>query len=482
MPDIPRWPKLQTFLDKWLPTITGFCLITMLLSLKLHFLDYFISTTWHGKLGLDFFSVPRAFINLCHGKSIYDTWANNFGPYASWFPYHPLTAVALGSWLSLFSPWVSYSVFVVCSVAVLGWCAFLAGTLCPSGISRKALYFLFFCSPPAYLLLWNGQMHVFTVLSVSLICYELAAAAKDPSGDGVRPLLILGVLVCLFTKPIILPALPLLFAVRSFRKTMCWALGVYAVVSAVFVLIPFLNPASLGLSAEFNAFLHPEFILDRMFDGKVMHVQYRLDYAHDNAIHWLNMRNLTGVVRADVFEFQSVSSFLIDLFGDIPAALFKLPLALAGFLSLALFCVKDEVRRNRTAFYVFALCILGFYIAYDSVYEYHFTTLLAVLAFLFALYEGGAPGFCRPAVKLTCATGALFYAPTAYFWVRNPAFGYHGARAAAWPLRAVPVVLAGHPYGWALWLLRLDRALPVLVLFFILSYLAVVETFYGENT
>jgi len=468
-------------LDKRLPAITAIIVVVMLFSLRYRFLDYFIITTWHGKMGLDFFSVPRAFINLTHGKSIYDSWANNYGPYASWFPYHPLTAPLIG-WVAVFPPWAAYSFFVLFSVASLCFCAYLAGKFCTVDISRKALYFLFLCSPPAYLLLWNGQMHIFTIISVSLICFELASAMQKPDERKMRPLLLLGVLACFFTKPIILPAMILLFAVRAFRRTMWWSLAIYAIVSAAFVFIPVLNPASVGTRAELYALAHPDALMSRVFDGKVIHVQYRADYAHDNAIHWLNMRNLTGVMRADTFEFQSLSSFLVDLLGDIPPAIFKAPMALAGFCSLALFFISDDIKRNRAAFYVFALCMLSFYIAYDSVYEYHFTTLMAVLAFMFAFYESGFEGFGRPAVKAACAAGALFYVPTAYFWLRNPAFGYHGARTAAWPLFTIPVVLAGHPYGWALWIIRLDRALPVFALFCILSYISVSEVFNGTHS
>ncbi|MDD2772579.1 MAG: hypothetical protein PHP45_02670 [Elusimicrobiales bacterium] len=475
MPETARRPALSKFLDKWLYAMTGAYVLLMLLSLRYRFLDPFIATTWHGKIGLDFFAVPRGFINLLHGKSIYDTWAFAWGPYASWYPYHPAAAVLAGSWLSLFSPWAAYGVFVAVSLAILIYCARLAGRGLEDSLSRKALYFLFLCSPCAYLMLWNGQLHVLTVLSVSLIAAELFDAAKNPGVAGLRVRLLAGVLCSLLSRPLILPALPLLFAVKKFRATMLWSLGIYAVVSLLFLAVPALNPAGAGFDALVDAVVHPGHIFQRALDGNIIRLTYKTAFLHDNAIHWLNMRNLSAVVRADVFEFMSPSSFFADICGGVNPVLFKLPLLLLGVFSLGLFFIKDQFARNRAAVYVFAFSVLAFYMAYDSVYEYHFTTLLAVAAFLFAAYQRGAQGFRNGTVRVICAACALFYVPTSYYWVRNPDFGYHGARTAAWPLKSILTVLDAQPYAWALWMIRLLRVVPVLALFAAMSYIIIVE-------
>jgi len=473
----PRWPRLAAFLEKRLPAITACCLAVMLASigcavwrLAYHapgggFLDTFMATTWHGKAGLDFFSVPRGFINLIHGKSIYDTWGCAYGPYASWFPYHPAAAVLAGSWLSLFPPWTAYGVFVLFSAALLAGCAKLAGRYAATALERKTLYFLFLCSPPAYLLLWNGQLHVFTVAAVSLVCAEFLSLQANPASGGLRPMLAAGLLISLLTKPVLLPALPVLAAVRPFRKTVALSLAVYAAVSLAFILIRPLNPAGLGANAEMSALLHPEIIFKKTLEGNILRVHYRADFLRDNIIHWLNMRNLSSIVRADNFEFMSVSGFFTDLLGPLNPALWKLPVMMLSAFSLWLFFIRDQARRNRAAFFVFAFAILSFYLAYDSVYEYHYTTLMAVMAFIFVSGMGGR------AARAACAAGALFYVPTSYFFVYNHAFGWHGARCAAWPLRAILAVHENQPLDWALWIIRYMRVIPALAIFALLSYI-----------
>jgi len=171
--------KSEEFLSRWLPYVTAAWVCLMLLSLKFRFLDCLAVTTWHGRLGVDFFAVPRSFINLVHHQSIYATRQCGWGPYAAWFPYHPALSVLLGSWLSLFKPWTAYSVFAGISIAVFFYCGLLARQFISGGVLGKLAYFLPLCSIPAYLTIWNGQVHILVALA---FCLFLADLLEPPGG------------------------------------------------------------------------------------------------------------------------------------------------------------------------------------------------------------------------------------------------------------------------------------------------------------
>ena len=103
--------------------------VVMSLSLFLGFLDPLVTGTWSGTIGVDFFGVPQAWINLLHGESIYCRMPDpasigrnvvgDFGPYAAWYPYHPLLAVVVGSWTAMLRPVASYLAFVFVSFLLL---------------------------------------------------------------------------------------------------------------------------------------------------------------------------------------------------------------------------------------------------------------------------------------------------------------------------------------------------------------------------
>src|SRR5690349_17496075 len=78
--------------------VTATAVLTMIASLKWRFLDRFVAGARHGKIGFDFFPVPRGFDNLLHGANIFMSGASDYGPYGSWYLYHPVVAVAIGSW------------------------------------------------------------------------------------------------------------------------------------------------------------------------------------------------------------------------------------------------------------------------------------------------------------------------------------------------------------------------------------------------
>ena len=97
---------LRNLFIKALPWITGLCVLAQLLSLKLGLLNAFFFDAVHADVqGIDYFSLPKAFLNLAAGRSAYATFdPPAYGPHYTWFILHPAVAVWLGSWLSLFDP------------------------------------------------------------------------------------------------------------------------------------------------------------------------------------------------------------------------------------------------------------------------------------------------------------------------------------------------------------------------------------------
>jgi hypothetical protein len=465
-----------------LPYIVAVWVALIFLSLKFHFLDGFLATAWHGRMGFDFFAVPRGFINLVHGKSIYATRTCQWGPYSTWYPYHPATAVLVGSWLSLFKPWTAFWGFAAISVGILFYCARLVASLSREPLARRMCYAAFLLPLPVYLMIWNGQMHVLLVAAFSLILFDLARVSRDGGGPGkIRPALLAGILLSLFSKPLVILALPAIFAVKTCRRTLLWSAGIYAAVSALFLFAPFLNPQGIGFARLLDVVLHPENLFRFEVYRGVPLLTYRPEIAADNAIHWLNMRFRAGVSQPDHFEIMSLSAFFENLTGvALPKLLLNIPLLVIAGFSAAAFFAKEEARRARIALFTAMMAGLFFFLSYETVYEYHYAAALPSLAVMIALYSGEM-GFSAKMAKWFCAAGALFFAPTSYFWLRNPAYGFHREITARLNDIYIAVFTGGHVYDWALPLIRWNRVLPAAAMFAFLIPLAWLAARDGER-
>src|ERR1700761_1483417 len=117
---------MRRFLIRVLPWVTGIGVLVQLLSLRLGLLNVFFFDAMHADVqGIDYFSLPRGFISLAAGHSMYDTFKVPYGPRATWYVVHPVLAPVLGSWLSRFEPMTSYGVFTMLAVAMMAACAWL---------------------------------------------------------------------------------------------------------------------------------------------------------------------------------------------------------------------------------------------------------------------------------------------------------------------------------------------------------------------
>ena len=220
---------------------------TMLVSLRWQFLDRFFAGTWIGTLGIDFFQIPRGFRNLLAGNSIFFTEIDNYGPRATPYFNHPLVAVAIGSWASLFSPWTGYALFVGFSLLLLFLAARILASAFDAPTSRAFVYVAVFCSLPTYLMLWAGQVHVLLVLAVAMIFAGLMRLAQEPQPRRAFFLWIqLGILISLLSKPSVALMLPVLLIVPETRRKLLLPLAIYALVSLAFLLLDKLNPDGLN--------------------------------------------------------------------------------------------------------------------------------------------------------------------------------------------------------------------------------------------
>jgi hypothetical protein len=378
--------------------------VAMTLSLFFGFFDRFLLTMQYGEIGIDFFSVPRAWINLLHGENIFATEICDYGPYATWYPYHPALSVAVGSWTSLLSPTASYLSFVCVSLGVLWLSATIVARRTSDENAKALAYFALFAAPPTYLLLWNGQMHVFTVLAAACL---LAGLVDATSMDATRSsrgavLAAAGLLISLLSKPLFVIALPLLLLLKETRRAAVTALLLYVAVSLAFLFIPALNPRG----AVFQS--HPH---------------------RDNWVHWTNIWEKSGsssyMAAPDVLrtaskkqfaEWFSLSSVFNHFFpGRVPTFVYHLPLA--AVLAFSVLAAKTrEVRRRTTLALVAAMLgVQAYFLGYTIVWEYHYTTLLPTVPVLWWLYRAEkTPSGRRAAACAFWATACLLL-PTLYF-------------------------------------------------------------------
>lgn len=298
--------------------------------------------TWHGKIGYDFFSVPRSFINLQFGKSIFDTQFFHYGPFASKYFYHPILSVLLGSWLSQFSPWISFNLFACISMAIILYSAQMMRVITKQDGKE---YLVYGCSLTTYLMLWNAQVQILILLSTTLILCGLIEE-KNKNYKKMEEKIFWGIMISLFSKPVILLLLPYLVFLKKCRKPIIHALIVYSIISISCIYIPSMNPQGENI-------LHWENIL------------FKLTYLDDNvevfSSSWLLFK--TGI--------DSRSSVNIS----------KLFLIICYF---PLFFISKINEQNRNRFVIIGcgLATLTYFLCYTVVWEYHYIQLMPIICFL----------------------------------------------------------------------------------------------------
>lgn len=395
----------------------------MLASLVWGFFDaFFFGSDGRPLQGIDFFSTPKAFLNLLDSRSMYDSWGGTpFGPprTTTWYLMHPAFTVLVGSWLSLFSPWMSYWVFTLVALAVLALSAYVISSLTPDSFEKQMAFVFFLCSFVTYWLLYVGNMHSITVFSLTLVLagmYELSygdAGPEEGNPHAVR-MVAAGLLLSLLSKPILLLALPALLFNRATRNVSLQCLALYGVVSLVFLLVPFLNPESIGPRKMIGLAMDPCYVrrhLDVYANNFVLN-----EYMKDNSIHWLNIVAQSGTYRNHIDNF-SLSAFVNSGLGRAaPGFVFQGPVLLVLLFSAGLLLVGNERERLRISLLVVMAGAFSYFLSYNAVWEYQYALLFPCFAVLFLMYRRGQ--IDRRAALAILALAVFFYLPSPYVLVR----------------------------------------------------------------
>jgi len=411
--------SFKKYLIKFLPFLTLIFVLLILLSLKFRFLDIFVVGSWHGRIGNDFFSVPRSFLNLLKHTSMFsNTGFSDYGPYGSMFTYHPALSIFLGSWLSLLKPWVSYSLFALISIFILIYCGFLISKQTSNILIKRFAYFSILCTFPTYLMLWNAQMHVFTVLAATLIMVSLLEifTNKKKYGKGeIHIKLLIGLLASLFTKPIVILFFPILFFSKETRRTVIACLLVYTLVTAIFFIVPFLNPES----------------------DNIMHWMFLVHHSHVG--YTGDSESFNTVTSPDHFEFFSLPTFIDSLsLKKINPLIYKIPIILVLILSIPILFIRERNDRILILLLTIILAIYSFYLSYSRIWEYFYTTLLPTIPIMAILYKKELFTNHNKIFKYSLIISISFYIPTLFFLsINHPYYFLEISRI----IRLVPVVL-----------------------------------------
>lgn len=389
--------------------------------------------------GIDFFAVPKSYLNLLEGRSAFDTWGGKaYGPYATWYLAHPAFSVFVASWFSFFPAWTAYWLFVVFSMACMTVAARFLAAYTHHPATKRSIYLILLCGFPTIWLYYVGNMHAPLVLALCLLFAGMLELHEGSEKRG-QQLLTAGLLISLFSKPIVLLMLPLLLLLKETRRSTYFSLLIYGCVSVLFLTLPFLNPQSIGLAKMLQLAGDPSFVQEHM---NIFKNQFVLnEYMKDNSIHWLNLMAQSDykLMHIDVF---SLPVFIDTLVGQAtPSALYKLPILICLLFSLVVPFLEDRKLRLESSLLLLMAFSLTFFLSYNTVWEYQYSSALPLVAMLPVLKEKGV--FYAGRIRWMFWIGLFLCLPSFYFLVRSGDF--QSAASLSW--------------------IRLDRVIPVLILF-----------------
>jgi len=419
--------------------ITALWLFVFLASLKTGWLGCFFFDSGHAHVqGIDFFPVERAFLNLASGHSEFDTFAINYGPYATWFLYHPALALVIGPLFAAFAPWKAYALWTAVSTALMGTSAWIIMRRGTDPLRRALVGLIMLGGFPVYIMLYVGNVQALLVLSITLVFVSVDDLREEGPTPSNQRLLLVGLLISLFSKPAVLAMLPLLLLLKQTRRTALKAIGIYAVVSLAFLVVPGLNPESITWQQRIDLATHPATVAQTM---NVYTNGFQVTPAmKDNSVHWFAMTGLSD------FRFPHIDVYSLPAFLDVifhthtPDALYRIPAILILEMSLLVWFVRARPQRLEAALMVFMAASLLVFLSYGLVWEYHYAGVFPIIALLVMRQR-----LSRIELAII-AMGAIIWLPTLYVFVRNQD----------------PHLL------WLHTLLRFTRVVPVLAIFCLL--------------
>lgn len=408
-------PGLRTPPVAWGIALIGAYVVVMLIALSVGaYRPLFFGLGERGGQGIDFFCVPKAYLNLLHGQSAFDTWRGvAYGPYATWFVLHPAVALWIGGYLAWLSPWIAYGAWVAITLALLLACAQLLAHHAPTPWRKTLAFGAILASPVTYLLLHCGNIHGVVVFAVTLILvglYELGTASSAAGRIDPRMKVASGLLLSLLTKPVLILVVPALLVARTTRRVVLGSLAAYALISLAFLLVPLLNPQSVGVERETWLAFHSAWVRQEL-NVYVNHFMLSRDML-DNAMHWLHMVAQSDYALDHVQVF-SMPVLVQSAFG-VPVSAFRF-VALVPVVSSLLLLKLPEPRRPLAAAWLVVLVLASHFLGYAVAWEYQYTQLLVVVGALIALPSLTEKHPCW--VKVALASLVLYYLPTPYAWL-----------------------------------------------------------------
>lgn len=416
-----------------LPWITGVWVLVELLSLRLGLLKWFFFDAMHANVqGIDYFSVPKAFLNLSDGVSAFATSdPPAYGPRVTWFAFHPAVAVWLGSWLSLFAPMTSYWIYTCFAIVLMAVSAWLLARESGDPLHRRLVWLLVMGAFPTYWLWFVGNIDALTVLALTLLFVGVYRTTYGLQGNA---LLLGGLVLNLLSKPIVLLMMPLLLLLKETRRTALRSLSIYAAVSIAFEIVPALNPQSIGLRKVFWLTFHPAFVRAHMnFYKNGFKIN---NLMRDNSVHWFNMIAQSGFAMVHV-DIYSLPAFLfVWTSGNIPGWVCKLPLIMVLLLALLVSRIAERQMRLQAALLLLMATSLILFVSYPVVWEYQYTGVLPVAAMLLLVGERGV--FYRKTRWWMFGLAACAWLPSLYVFVHGIPLTSH-VLLLIWADRVLPV-------------------------------------------
>lgn len=397
-----------------LPSVIVCAVLGMLLSLYCGWLDPFFWAAQHAHVqGIDYFALPKSFLNLLEHRSPYDSWQGTvYGPYATWYLAHPLFSVLVMPFFSFFPPWLSYVFFVLFSLSIMVYCGYLYAKNAPAN-ERGVYYALFLLAFPVYWMFYVGNMHAPLVLSLALILLSIYELAYAPEATlAAHRKLLFGLLLSFFTKPVVILLLPALLIARETRRTTWIALVIYAIGSFIALTLPWMNPESVGWTKRFLVMFDLQYIKDNLNIYKNQFVLSPM--MKDNVIHWLNLIAQSG------YRFNHIENFGFPLFLDgllgqaLPGYVYFLPLLFCQILAFFLFFIRDSQMRLVLLLWMTLLNATSYFLSYNTVWEYQYASMLPVVATLFRLRK---TAFVSATVMRVLLASSLFYYLPSFYWM-----------------------------------------------------------------
>jgi hypothetical protein len=401
-------------ISKILPFTVAAFILLMLGSLAWGWLDpFFFGADKADVQGIDFFAVPKSYLNLLEKRSAFDTWGGEpYGPHSTWYLAHPAFSVFVASWFSFFKPWTAYILFTIFSLLLILLSARFVAELSDIQLNKRLAYFFMICSFPLYWMLFVGNMHAPLVLSLTLIFGAFVLFRDGDEKKGSR-MLLAGLLISFFSKPIVLLMLPLFLLLRESRKTTIIALLIYSGVSFLFLVVPALNPEGIGLSNTADLLNNPAYVKETM---NIFKNNYQLNANMlDNSIHWLNLvaQSDHKLMHIDVFSLP----VFVDTLREVASKpfYFKIPVLICLGLSLLVPFIREKKLQLEAALLLCMATSLTFFLSYNTVWEYQYASVLPILALLPILKEKKV--FYSPLIKTMVVVVFIVSLPTAYFLV-----------------------------------------------------------------